>query len=400
MAASDLTSVAYIYKRYYSDKQVGDLAMRDHPLYKMMSKESGFTGSAFFYAIRYGNPQGVGATFATVQSAAASSKGVQMQASRKAGYGVITMDGEALAAAEGDKGAFLDLVTQETDGVIEELGDKLAFDLYREGYGQRGRRSSISSNTVTLTVADHARNFKGGMTVVADDTAAGSSLRTGSTTVTNVDEDAGTITLADQSQITSFANNDYLFRAGDTGGSACMEGLMALFPLTAPSNGESFRGVDRTVHTRLLAGVRVNDTATSIEENAGLVAVKIAQSGQKAKLLLLNPINFWAVARRLNAKVTYDGGGVKAAYGFEGFDIYTPAGTLRAVSDPDCPTTLGFVLNPETLYIKHLKGLPHVVSDDGRPSLRQTSADGVEARVRCWSNLISTRPGANGTFAI
>ncbi len=398
MAASDLTTVAYIYKRYYSDKQVGDLAMRDHPFFKMISKEGGFSGSAFFYAIRYGNPQGVGGTFATTQSAAASSKGVQLQASRKAKYGVITMDGEAMAAAEGDKGAFLDLVTQETDGVLEEMGDALAFDLYREGYGQRGRRSSISSNTVTLTVADHARNFKVGMTVIADDTATGLSPRSGSTTVASVDEDAGTVTLTDQSQLSGFINNDYLFRAGDPG--TCMEGLMSLFPLTAPSPSESFRGIDRTVHTRLLAGVRVNDTATAIEENAGLVAVKISQSGQKAKVLLLNPINFWQVARRLNAKVTYDGGGVKAAYGFEGFDIYTPAGTLRAVSDPDCPTTLGFVLNPETLYLKHLKGLPHIISDDGRPSLRQTTADGVEARARCWVNLICTKPGANGTFAI
>lgn len=398
MAASDLTSVAYIYKRYYSDKQVGDLAMRDHPGFKMINKEGGFSGTAYFYPIRYGNPQGVGGTFSSTQTAAASSKGVQLQASRKAKYGVITLDGEAMAAAEGDKGAFLDLVTQETDGVIEEMGDALAFDFYRQGYGQRGKRSSISSNTVTLTVADHARNFKVGMTVIADDTATGASPRTGSTTVTAVDEDAGTITLADQSQILVFTDADFLFRIGDPG--TCMEGLMSLFPLTAPSSGESFRGIDRTVHTRLLAGVRVNDTATAIEENAGLVAVKIAQSGQKAKVLMLNPINFWQVARRLNAKVTYDGGGVKAAYGFEGFDIYTPAGTLRAISDPDCPTDLGFVLNPECLYLKHLKGLPHIISDDGRPNLRQTSADAIEARARCWVNLICSKPGANGTFAI
>lgn len=398
MAASDLTSVAYIYKRYYSDKQVGDLAMRDHPLFKMISKEGGFTGTAYFYSIRYGNPQGVGGTFSSTQTAAASSKGVQLQASRKPKYGVITMDGEAMAAAEGDKGAFLDLVTQETDGVIEEMGDSLAFDLYREGYGQRGQRASASTNVITLSVPDTARNFKVGMTVVADDTAAGSSLRSGSTTVTSVDEDAGTITLASAAAISSFTDGDYLFRIGDPG--TCMEGLMSHFPLTAPSPGESFRGIDRTVHTRLLAGVRINDTATSIEENAGLTAVKIAQSGQKAKTLMLNPINFWQVARRLNAKVTYDGGGMKASYGFEGFDIYTPAGTLRAVSDPDCPTTLGFVLNSETLYLKHLKGLPHIISDDGRPNLRQTSADGVEARSRCWVNEFCTKPGANGTFAI
>src|SRR5687768_7744908 len=105
MAASDLTSVAYIYKRLYSDRQVGDLAMRDHPLFKMLSKEGGFTGSAFFYAIRYGNPQGVGGSFPTSQGDVSSSKGVQLQASRKPKYGVITLNGEAMAAAEGNSGA-------------------------------------------------------------------------------------------------------------------------------------------------------------------------------------------------------------------------------------------------------------------------------------------------------
>jgi hypothetical protein len=397
MAASDLTSVAYIYKRKYSDKATGDLAMRDHPLFSMIRKEDGFSGSAFFYPIRYGNPQGVSGTFSSAQTAAASSKGLQLQASRKAKYGVITMNGEAMAACA-DRGSFLDLVTQETDGVIEEMGDSLAFDLYREGYGQRGRRSSINGEVVTLTVADHARNFKVGMTVVADDTAAGTSLRSGSTTVAAVDEDAGTITLTAQASITSFANNDYLFRLGDP--STCMEGLAALFPLTAPSASESFRGVDRSVDTRRLAGVRVDDTATAIEENLGLVAVKIAQVGKKADVAFLNPIKFWEVVRRLNAKVEYAGGGGTADYGFEHILVHTPAGSVKVYSDADCPTTLGYVGNLKTLYLKHLKGLPHIVKDDGNPSLRSTSADDIEARVRCWVNCIATEPGAWGVFSI
>lgn len=397
MAASDLTSVAFIYKRKYTDRATGDLAMRDHPLYKMVAKEAGFTGSAFFYPIRYGNPQGISGTFSNAQSGAASSKGLQLQASRKTKYGVITLNGEAMAAC-GDKGAFLDLVTQETDGVLEEMGDSLAFDLYRDGSGQRGRRASLSSDTVTLTNADDARNFKVGMTVIADDTATGLSPRTGSTTVTAVDEDAGTITLASAAAITSFANNDYLFRAGDPG--TCVEGLASLFPLTAPAALESFRGVDRSVDPRRLAGVRVDDTATSIEENIGLVGVKIAQVGKKADVAFVNPIKFWEVVRRLNAKVEYDGGGGSADYGFEHVKVHSPAGTIKMYSDPDCPTNRGYVGKLSALYIKHLRGLPHIVSDDGRPSLRSSSADDIEARARCWSNLICTEPGTWGVFSI
>lgn len=398
MAASDLTSVAFIYKKLYSDRQVGDLAMRDHPLFRMIAKEGGFVGTNFSYAVRYGNPQGISGAFATAQTNASSSKGVQMTATRKAKFGVITMDGEAIAASEGNRGAFMDLVTQETEGKIEEMGDHLAFDLYRDGTCARGRRSSASTNVITLTVADEARNFKVGMTVIADDTATGLSPRSGSTTVAAVNEDAGTVTLTSAAAITSFSDNDYLFAQGEE--STGMEGLASNIPLTAPSSGESYRGIDRSVDTRRLAGVRVDDTATSIEENAGLVAVKISQVGKRANQLWLNPINFYAVARRLNAKVEYTGGGGEADYGFESIMIHSPAGTLRAYSDPDCPTNRGYVLNSEAIYLKHLRGLPHIVQDDGRPNLRQASANGIEARAAAWVNQILPIPGSHGVFSI
>lgn len=398
MAASDLTSVAFIYKRLYSDRQVGDLAMRDHPLFRMINKEGGFVGASFHYPIRYGNPQGISGAFANAQTNASSSKGVQLTASRRPKFAVITMDGEAIAAAEGNRGAFLDLVTQETEGKLEELGDHLAFDLYRDGTCARGRRSSLAGDIVTLTVPDDARNFKVGMTVIADDTATGASPRTGSTTIAAIDEDAGTITLTSAAAIVAFADNDYLFTDGEQ--STGMEGLASQIPLTAPTAGDSFRGIDRSVDTRRLAGVRVNDTATAIEENAGLCAVKISQVGKKASQVYLNPINFWQVARRLNAKVEYQGAGGTADYGFEYIAIHTPAGTLRTYSDPDCPTSRGYVCNPEATYIKHLRGLPHIVQDDGRPNLRQASANGIEARAAAWSNLILTMPGSCGVFAI
>ena len=399
MAASDLTSLAYIYKRVYSDKRQGDLAMRDHPLFTMVEKVGGFNGVAHFYTVRYGNPQGISGSFATAQTGAASSKGVQLQMSRKTKYGVITLNGEAIAAAEGNDGAFYDLVTQETDGVLEEMGDRLAFDLYREGNGLRGRRASAATNVITLTVADDARNFKVGMTVVASSGATGASLRAGSTTVASVDEDAGTVTLTSAAAITSFADNDALFASGEQNG-ACMEGLEALNPLAAPSAAENFRGIDRSVDARRLAGVRVDNTAASIEENAGLVAVRIAQVGKKADAVLLNPIRFWEMVRRLGAKVEYEGGGGNADYGFEFVTIHTPAGSLRCYSDPDCPTSRGRVISSKAHYIKHLKGLPHIVMDDGNKSLRSSSLDDIEIRVRSWCNYAQIDPGAFGVFSI
>jgi hypothetical protein len=414
MAASTLSTVAYIYKRLYSERAVGDLAKRGHPLFSMMRKEGGFTGTAFFYPIRYGNSQGISSLFAQAQANATASKGIQLQMSRKAKYATITLDGEAMAAAEGNKGAFLDLVRQETDGIIEEFGDTLAFDLYRDGYGLRGAIASGIApgvdDVVTLSVADDARNFKVGMKVGAIN-AGLTTVRVGTTSIVAVDEDAGTVTLADSSAIASLANTDFLVRHGDVspqGGGAftsanCMEGLASHLPLTAPSLSDTFRGLatpGRGADPRRLAGVRVDDTATSIEENIGLVAVKISQVGKKADSAFVNPLKFWEVVRRLNAKVMYEDGGDKANMGFDSVAVHTPAGTVRLYADPDCPTNRGYVLNMSTWYLKHLKGLPHIIEDDGRPNLRSTSEDSIEARVRCWVNMVCTEPGSNGVFSI
>lgn len=363
----------------------------------MFRKEAGWTGLSFYYHTKYGNPQGIGNTLGTAITAVNSSSGVQWAAARAKTYGYITLDGEAMAASENDKGAFMDLVTTETEGVLEEVGDTLAFDFWRDGTGNRGQRSSASTNVITLTTADDARNFKVGMLVAASANADGSSARTGTTTVAGVDMDAGTVTLTSAAAIASFANSDYMFRSGNI---TCWDGMSDLIPLTAPTSGSTFRGVDRYVDNRLLAGARINDTSTPIEENAGLLGVKIRQSGQKANAGFVNPVKFWEVVRRLNAKVCYDGGGMKAAYGFESIDIHTPAGAIKLVSEPDLPTNRGYIGKLEDVYIKHLKGFVHIISDDGRANLRQASDDGIEARVRHMGNVIHKRPASWGVFAI
>lgn len=400
MSASDLNTVAFIYKRKYSDRQVAEVAMRDHPTFHQIAKEGGFTGTAFHYPIVYGNVQGIGGTLPGAAANASSSKGVQPFASRKPKFGLITLNGEAMAACA-SKGAFLDLVTRETDSVLEEMGDSFAFDLFRSGNGMRGRRLSASVNIITLTIPDDVRNFKVGMTVMASANIDGSAPRVGTTTIAAIDEDGGTITLTSAAAIAAFANNDYLFRSTEPG--TCMEGMEVCTPLVAPVYlSDSFRGIDRGVDVRGLAGSRVNDTATTIEENMGLVAVKVSQRGKKVDRGVLNPINFWTVVKRLNAKVEYQGAGGTADYGFEYIMLHTPGGTIKAYCDPDCPTDRGRVWKNNAHYLKHLEELPHIIRDDGRPSMREaaTAGDGIEIRARGWVNYIQTDTASHGVFAI
>lgn len=397
--ASTISTVTYVFKRRYTDRQVAELAMRDHPTWFGLPKSGGFNGEEFAYSLTFANPQGVSGTFADAQAGAETLKGVQMRAKRKKKYGVITLDGEAIAAAKGDKGAFYDFITRHTDGIIEELGDNLAFDLFRKGNGTRGKRSALAGNVITLTEKKDVRNFKKGMTIIASPNEDGSAARVGSAKVTKVSRSAGTVEVDNAGGIAAFANNDFLFRKGDPG--TCMEGMETCTPLTAPAGGESFRGVDRTDDVELLAGTRIDDTATLIEENLGLCAVDISTVGKKVKMGGLYPTKFWEVARRMNAKVEYQHAGGTADYGFEFMMIHTPGGSFKVYSDPDCPLDRGRLYHPEAHEYKYLGDeVVHVVRDDGRPSIRSSGSDGIEIRVRSMGNYLQHDTASHGVISI
>ncbi len=398
MAASDLTTVAFILKRDYSTRAVADMAMRDHPLFNSITKEDGFVGDSHFYSMKYQNDQGISGTFANAQTNAKAMSGKQLQAYRRAKYGVYTLKGELMAATRTDKGAFMRVVNKSVDGVIKEMGDSFAFDLYRDGNGIRGQRSSASGNVITLTGAGTARNFKINMTIGSDNTSTGLSPNSGTTYVTAVNIKDNTITLNSAASLSGFADSDYLFRDGDPG--TCMEGLKLCTPLTAPVlSSDSFRGIDRGSYPELLAGSRIDDTTTSIEENIGLLSLQIGIGGQTARECYLNPVNMFKVTRRLNAKVEYAKAGGSAEWGFQYATIVTPGGTIKLISDPDCPLDLAYLVNPESHYLKHLDGLPHIIEDDGRATLRAASADDIEGRARGWVNYFQDSPGDFGVLS-
>lgn len=401
MSASTLSTVAFIYKRLYSNKDVADIAMRDHVWWAKIAKEGGFTGDSFLYPIRYGNPQGISSTFATAQTNAKSSKGVQMRAYRKSQFGVITLDGEAIDASKDDKGAFMNLVTMETDRILEELGDTLAFNFHRDKTQLLGRGSTANGNTITLAEPSDARNFKVGMVVSSDDTASGASPNTGSTFVAAVDEDGGTVTFDDTADITGFAATNYFFRQGSTG-SVGMEGLEDLTPLAAPTASESFREVDRSVDPRRLAGSRLDDTSLPVEVALMRLAVKVANVGRSHSLdeAYINPTHFFNMTQRLNAKVEYMDGGGTANVGFQYVTLHTSAGSIRVYADPDAPMNRGRACREGSMYIKSLGGLPHIIDADGNMTLRQTTSDGIETRAVARCNLIQTDPSAQGVCSL
>ncbi len=392
--AGSTTTVAYIFKHRYSDRQATEIALRDHPTFFAIPKEGNLDGIDFNYSITTGNPQGISSSFSAAQGAAETLRGVQPAAVPMTKYGDLVLDGPSMMRARGGKASFYDLVTRSQDGILDELGANIAFDLQRDTSGMRGRRASISGNIVTLTNKRDVENFKRGMTVVASTSAVGASVRAGSAKVVGLNRTNLTITLDDQSTITTFSDNDYLFRIGDTG-QVGIEGMATCTPLAVPTAGDSFRGFDRSVDAEALSGSRIDDTSRYPEEVAGDLAVEVSIIGKKVETCVVFPTVFQAMAKRLGAKVEYMPGNT-ADVGFEFIVLHTAGGALKVMSDPDARYDRVRLWRSDTHCIKHMDELVHLIRDDGRPNLRTASTDGLETRARFLGNYVQYDPASHG----
>jgi len=398
-AASDTSTVAFIMKRRYSDSQGADVSMREHPTYYEIMKTGSFDGSDFAYATVTGNPQGISSEFASSQAGAETLKGEQFIVTTRTKYGVCTLDGVSMMKARGNRGSFYDFVTRHMDGTLDEMGANIAFDLQRDGTGLRGRRASISGNVVTLTSKNDVDNFRRGMTIVAAQNSNGSSPRVGSAKVVKLDRAGKKITLDDQSTITSFADNDFIFRKGDIGN--CIEGFGACTPLASPTAGVLFRNVERTNDVEALAGSRIDDTTVYPEEAIGNLAVQINIIGKKVSRAIVYPTVFQSMVKRLGAKVIYTSPGGAADVGFESLMIHTAGGPVRVTSDPDADSTVVRVYRPDAHELKSIDEIVHTIKDDGNRSQRQSGNDGIEIRWRSVLNYRQPDQASHGvaTFA-
>ena len=392
-ADSAFGDVDFIMKRTYSDDKTAEIAMRDHPTYYELNKEQGLTGEDFRYVAKTGNPQSISGTLSDADTAANGDSGVikgqQFAAEPRLKYGVLRMDEPSiLRATLKGRGAFYEWVTEQIEGVIEEMGARLAFDLFGDGNGIRGRRSSASGNEITLTDARSADKFKAGMKIGASANSDGSTPRSGSTFVTRINRSANKITVDDITDIALFVDNDYLFAYGEPG--TCIEGMALCTPLASPTSSDSFRGVNRYADVEALAGSRRDDSSVYPEELLGDLAVDVHCLNQSISVGVVHPVKFQEIVKRLGAKVTYTHPGGNADIGFESIMVHAAGKGLRIMSDPDCPFTRTRGWDPKAHKLVYLgpKPIHWIRTADGGQYSWATSADSRVYRARFYGNYI------------
>jgi hypothetical protein len=175
-------------------------------------------------------------------------------------------------ASENNAGAFLQLATAEIDGAFETMKRRMGWAIYGDGSGAIGSIQAEPAEAATTVVlfnnVEDIVKIEVGQTLEARNGATTRVFATGAATalVTKVDRDAGTITLG---AVDNSGNTDTIV-AGDTLNvvgdyNAKVSGLAAWIPSSAPSN-TAFFGVDRTIDSTRLGGIRVASSGKPIEE--------------------------------------------------------------------------------------------------------------------------------------
>jgi len=412
--ASTLTTFAALLKTRYSDKKVANLTEADRPLYAMIAKEQ-MSGDSMVVPLIRTNPQGASRVIANAQTAAAGTGG-----NIKAEKFTLTAGDYTLSVSIGDKviqasrdnaGAFLRNTVAETDGLFEQGADILATYLYSNGGNAIGRRSSASTNVITLTDPYDAMNFEVGQYVEAadNDGTSASAQRSGSTYVTAVDRAAGTITLNSAAAITSFADNDYLFRLGDylgNTGNTIFYGLRAyLAASTAPA---ALYGMTRTTDPVRLAGAYVPTADLSgkgIEERIQLLGAYMTgrYKGPGATHGFMNPEDWQDLAIALQSRGIRPLNDSDAKFNFESLNVVLGGKTVKIYPDRFCPKGTFFALKLDTWTFYYMgKSLLNTFGEggDGLEMLRSTSANDYEFRIVSYPVPVTRAPGHNGRVSL
>ena len=398
-----MTSFDAALKQHYTADRVLNLVYADNPLFALMPKYEDFGGKNLPIPLLYGNPQNRSKTFATAQAGATTSLVTDFVLTRVKDYSIANIDNETLEASKGNANAFMEAATTEIDGAINALTRSLAIGMYRDSSGYIGQVSAepaeAANTVITMKAEGDITNIEVGQVIVIYSAKSGGSQRTidGSTTdltVDAVDRSAGTFTAAGQAYDSSgtIAADDYIFVEGDRGLS--LSGLEGWVPSSAPDS-TSFFGVDRSVDTNRLGGIRYDGSSDPIEEALIEGASRVAREGGKVDHCFLSYAKYAELEKALGAKVQYVDLKVTAEVGFRGIMLNGPRGPIKVIPDQNCQDDVAWMLQLSTWKLYSLGKAVRVIDTDGLTMLRQASADGVECRYGFYGNVGCRAPGYN-----
>lgn len=393
--AGQTSDVIDILSRDYHPKKLISLALQKAPLTSYFPKSENGQGEIAVMRYHAWNAGGSGATVPQAIATETNDGYKKATFDWRLHYTSYALGNPAIKRSQGSE-QLVDVLQMGMKSTMARHGNNLETFLFGEGNGKLGQRASISGNVITLVNPNDAWNFQVGQELIADDTNDGSSPRVGSTTVTTVNKSAGKVTVANAAAITAFADSDFLFLKTQIGATA--PGLAAIIPPVAPTAGDNFGGLDRSVAPDELAGWRFSGTSGARQTETLISALSYGSNfGGKQDTVFMSTSRLNTLILEQVDKVVY--GEMKD----EEFKISRrtvviqgPDGLVHCVGSPKCPDAYAWALERETWNLNSV-GEP-LISNALRTGklVDSETDDNVRFRWRSQYALLQSLPGHNG----
>jgi hypothetical protein len=397
-------NMAAILKTIFPAGLPKDATYKDNPLLALVSNPTDFYGEDAKAPLKYAPNAGRSSAFSTAQSNSTNVKNVAFRYTRASDYAVARISNELILASKNNSGAFISALKQEIDSAQLNITNSAAQALYGNGsgvIGQLAATTTLASTTLPLRDPETVVFFEVGYKLKLSAANGGGAVRAGVMEVVAVDRETGVITV-DANISTSIATatvNDYISIEGDY--DVKMKGLAAWLPAVAPTLGDNFFGVDRSLDVTRLAGFRGDLSSYPIEEALIQGGMKIGRDGGKVSHVFMDFQKYGDLTKSLGSKVQYvDVVAKDANVGFQGVKVNLGKSIATVIPDRNCPANKMFMVQLDTWKLHSLESMPMILDMDGLKMLRVSNDDAAEVRVGYYAQVACNWPGANGQFTV
>lgn len=349
---ANINSITPILKERYRGRIVDQLQNEIVALRRVERSRDGVTseigGKYVTFPIHTRRNSGIGSR---LEGEALPSAGQQGYAAARVGlkyaYGTIEVTGQAVALSETDPQAFAKVITEETEGLKNDLRKDMNRQVYGTGNGALGVVGTAGTTVNTVTVVD-ARSFNLGD--VVDIITLPSTVAVSARTVTAINLSTGVVTLSGAAF--SSTVGQIVVRTGSgpsASGNRELTGLGAIV-----SDSGTIYNIDPSVEPTWKASVFANGgTARAISEGLMTQMVDtIRTQGGKTTLILTSLgvrrsyANLLMQLRNVVNTQEFTGGFKGLAFATDGVE-----GELPVISDVDAPLGTMHFINEDALTL-------------------------------------------------
>ena len=327
-------------------------------------------------------------------------------------YGRIQLSGPTIKQAVTDRGAFIDALDAEMEGIKKDAMKDVNRQLWGTSNGviaQCGTTSSSTTVVLASTTGSTALRqlfFDGGM-IVDIGTVASPTTVASARTITSVDETNKTIAISGAAVTTS--SSHYVFRSGAGGASSNTgqpgDGQIELTGLqTIVDDTAVLHTINPSSQPKWKSYVNSNSgTNRSITETliTGSIMKTLTNSGKKPSLLVsAEGVNLAISNLLLSLKRNMEQTNLKG--GYAGIQFYSPSVSGKGDEAPtalyadfDCPNNRLYGINPDVLVYHQVGDGFQFMDLDGAVMNRKPDVDAYEATLYAYGELACKQRNAH-----